>query len=168
MMLCVGGTASASVQPLILPETAAENEETECRAENERQRSTQRRGMQRQTFNHRAHSRRRRIFFIMLHFLFEPVKLQTKPKTSIEKPASEETESTPTPLSEPFAPSVEPESSEQPATKSTEESGDHADNEKDALTGWREPEGSKAEVKRAASRRQEKSILTIHDFMTLK
>lgn len=109
----------------------------------------------RQTFNHRAHSRRRRIFFIALRFLFEAAKLQTKPKTSIEKPASEETESTPTPLSEPFAPSVEPESSQQTATKSREESGDHADIEKDAITGWREPEdsGSKAEVKRAVSRR---------------
>lgn len=109
----------------------------------------------RQTFNHRTHSLRRRIFFIMLHFLFEPAKLQTKPKTSIEKPASEKTESTPTPLSEPLAPSVEPESSEQTATKSSEESGDHADIEKDALTGWREPEdsGSEAKSKRAASRR---------------
>lgn len=109
----------------------------------------------RQTFNHRAHSRRRRIFFIMLCFLFEAAKLQTKPKTSIEKPASEKTESTPAPLSEPFAPSVEPESSEQTATKSREESGDRADIEKDAIAGWREPEdsGSKAKVKRAVSRR---------------
>lgn len=156
MKFCVYGTASASVQPIILLETAAENEETECRAENKRQRSTQRRGMQKKkTFNHRVHSRRRRIFFIMLLFLFEAAKLQTKPKTSIEKPASEKTEATPTPLSEPFAPSVEPESSEQTATKSREESGDDADIEKDAITGWREPEdsGLKAKVKRAASRR---------------
>lgn len=91
----------------------------------------------------------------MLRFLFEAAKLQTKPKTSIEKPASEKTESTPTTLSEPFAPSVEPESLEQTATKLREESGDHADIEKEAVTGWREPKdsGSKAKVKRASSRR---------------
>lgn len=103
------------------------------------------------------------IIFVMSPFLFEPAKLQAKPKTPRKKQASKtlaakETESTPTHVSELPGPSVEPKTLDEVVTESKKGSGDHADIKKEIWKeGWKDPEDSAGaqttQTRRTSSRR---------------